>query len=213
MEDDPEVPSKSYPLTPSKMSKTPSWIMLGFLLGVLTVIALPPLRKSPPALSVEPSGVESQPTRKGLVEPPQLMTIEAVFAQWGQYAVWFDGTTEVALWNSQRESYGDFFEVRRFGSAYYFRTLPELTRRIIKRGKPMPDSPLEFTETEEQYQEWRQHGRNERPGESEPRPPLRFIAPEAPPVQIVRPRVEPPAKERMVPFFDAAPVSKENQDR
>jgi hypothetical protein len=213
MEDDPEVPAKSYPLTPSKMSKTPSWIMLGFLLGALTVIALPPLRKSPPATAIEITRTESPEKRSGPVEPPQLMTIEAVFAQWGQHAVWFDGTAEVALWNSQRQSYSDFFEVRRFGSSYYFRTIPELTRRVIKRGKPMPDSPLEFTETEEQYQEWRQHGRSERPREYEPRPPLRFTAPEAPPVQIVRPSVEPPAGQRMVPFFDTTPASNEKKDR
>jgi len=213
MEDDPEVSPKSYPLSPSKMSKTPSWIMLGFLLGVLTVIALPPLRKSPPAPRAEPPSVEFQEKSKGPVEPPKPMTIEAVFAEWGQHAVWFDGTTEVALWNSQRQSYSDFFEVRRFGNSYYFRTLPELTRRIIKRGKPMPDSPLEFTETEEQYQEWRQHGRNERPREGEPRPPMRFTAPDAPPVQIVRPNVEPPARERVVPIFDATPASSEKKDR
>jgi hypothetical protein len=204
MEDDPEIPPRSYPLSPSKMSKTPSWIMLGFLLGVLTVIAMPPLRKSPPAPAAEP--VLAEPVKRvGPVDPPQLTTIEAVFAQWGENAVWSDETTEVALWNSQRESYSDFFEVRRYGNTYYFRSIPELTRRIIARGKPMPDSPLQFTETEEQYQEWRQHGRSERRPDPEPRlRSPRFTAPEAPAIQITRPSVEPPPGDRVLPVFPPA---------
>ena len=57
-------------------------------------------------------------------EPPQLTTIEAVFATWGKNAVWSDDITEVALWNDRDKAYSDFYEVRRYGGAYYFRTIP-----------------------------------------------------------------------------------------
>ncbi len=209
MEDDPEVPPKSYPLSPSKMSKTPSWIMLGFVLGVLTVIALPPLRKTAPVAALPPLAPEA-PKRTGPAPQPQLTTIEAVFAQWGQFASWTDGITEVALWNSHRESYSDFYEVLRAGNVFYFRTIPALTRRIVERGKPMPESPLLFTETEAEYQEWRQHGRSERTRDSVPRPssPL-FSSPNAPAVNIPRPSVTPPSGERVLPAFEPGPSASE----
>ena len=165
MEDDEPKPEKRYPLSTSKMSKTPSWIMLGFLLGAVFVAALPPLRKkaAPPEAAVfraaEPA-VKREPR-----DPPLLTTIEAVFAMWGKNAVWSDDVTEVALWNDRDNAYSDYFEIRRYGDTYYFRTIPQLTRRIISRGKPMPESPLQFTESEEQYREWRSYGRAERPVE------------------------------------------------
>ncbi len=209
MEDDPKVPPKSYPLSPSKMSKTPSWIMLGYVLGVLTIIALPPLRKSPPALLLPPVATQPAP-RQDPPPQPQLTTIEAVFAEWGHYASWTDGVTEVALWNSHRESYSDFYEVLRSGNAFYFRSIPALTRRIIERGKPMPESPLLFTETEAEYQEWRQHGRSERPREVGPRPTSpRFASPDAPAVNIPRPQVTPPKEERVLPAFEPGPSASE----
>lgn len=164
MEDDEPRSEKRYPLSASKMSKTPSWIMLGFLLGAIFVAALPPLRKKP-----APEGttfrVAETPQPRPPREPPQLTTIEAVFAVWGQYAVWSDDVTEVALWSDHDKAFTDFYEIRRFGDISYFRTIPKLTRRVIGRGKPIPESPLKFTETEEQYREWLNFGRSERPVE------------------------------------------------
>src|SRR5690606_6774299 len=90
---------------------------------------------------------------------------EAVFAEWGEHAVWSDGVTEVALWSPADKAYSNFYEVRRVEGEYYFRSIPRLTRRIIARGKPQPESPLQFTEYEEQDLEWRTYGRAERPVE------------------------------------------------
>ena len=45
MDDEPK-PERNYPLGGSQLSKTPSWIGLGFLLGVAFVVALP--KKTPP---------------------------------------------------------------------------------------------------------------------------------------------------------------------
>jgi hypothetical protein len=192
MQDDEPKPEKRYPLSASKMSKTPSWIMLGFLLGAVFVAALPPFRKQPVPESAVFRAVEP-PKPRAPREPPQLTTIEAVFASWGKYAVWSDDVTEVALWNDHDKDFSDYYEVRRFGDAYYFRTIPRLTRRIISRGKPIPESPLLFTETEEQYREWQSYGRSERPVERErltrpggfapapgPAPVDRSVAPVAP---------------------------------
>jgi hypothetical protein len=161
MEDDPEPLERE---TPPKMSMTPSWVMLGFVLGALFVVALPPLKKVPPAAPV-PAPVAAAP--KVASKPPQLSTIEAVFYKWGESAVWSDDTTEVALWNTETEKFDDYYEVRRLNGALYFRTIPSLTRRIINRGKPVPECPLQFTETEEQYREWREHGRAERQNPAE----------------------------------------------
>lgn len=213
MEDDPEVPPKRYPLSPAKMSKTPSWIMLGFVLGALTVIALPPLRKSTPRpVMAESRGAADKESnqRNDPAPPPQLTTIEAVFALWGQHAAWTDSMTEVALWNSHRQSYSDFYEVMRDGNTFYFRSIPTLTRRIIERGKPMPDSPLLFTETEAEYQEWRQHGRSERSRDAVPdRFSPRFNAPAAPAVNVDRPKVAPPEGARVPPAFEPGPSASE----
>lgn len=168
MDDDTPEPEKPPPPSIAKLSKTPSWIMLGFLLGAAFVAALPS-RRQPPA---EPAGRETPPPPQVVMRTtPALTTVEAVFAEWGRHAVWSDDVTEVALWNSQERAFSDFYEVRRIEGVFYFRSIPRLTRRIIARGRPMPDSPLRFTETEEQYQEWRQHGRSERPADVAPASP------------------------------------------
>ena len=94
-----------------------------------------------------------------------LTKIEAVFEAYGQPAVWDNDLTEVALWNSETKSFSEFYEIRRTRDALYYRSIPRLTRRVIRHGKLLPDSPLQFTETEEQYREWRENGRTERPPE------------------------------------------------
>jgi hypothetical protein len=181
MEDQP-ASEKPYPLSTSKLSKTPSWIMLGFLLGAAFVAALPPLgRRTADRSRPAPPAVEPPTLRAGSnppAEPPRISTIEAVFASWGRYAVWADDdTTQVALWNTAEGAFNEFFEVRRFGGEFYFRTLPNLTRRVIQHGKPPEACPLEFTETEEQYREWL-----ERNGGSSPMTPAK---PRLPPPSTV----------------------------
>jgi hypothetical protein len=166
MHDDEPKPEKNYPLSTSKMSKTPSWIMLGFLLGAVFVAALPPLRKKPAPETVTLKAIE--PARPATPrEPGPLSTIEDVFAEWHKHAVWSDDVTEVAMWNINEKAYTDFYEVRRIGGVFYFRTIPRLTRRVVARGKHLSESPLQFTESEEQYREWQTYGRSERPIERE----------------------------------------------
>ncbi|MSU47711.1 MAG: hypothetical protein EXS37_01215 [Opitutus sp.] len=183
MEDDVPPPGKEYPLSPASLSKTPSWVMLGFVLGALCVYSLPPSGpKTPPA--AEPAADLAPPRPAGPRVPQPFTTIEAVFAEWGRHAVWSDDTTEVVLWNSRDRDFTDCYEVRRFGDTHYFRTIPGLTRRLINHGAPLPESPLRFTETEEQYREWLEHGRTERTAERSFRPTTTSSPPPRPTVRM-----------------------------
>ena len=92
------------------------------------------------------------------LERPRLLEIEAVFAEWGRFAIWSNETTEVALWDTEKSSYTIFYEVLRSGESYYFRSIPKLTRPILTHGAQVK-SPLQFTETEESRREWLERDR------------------------------------------------------
>ncbi len=200
--DEDTPPPKHYPLSPAKMSKTPSWVMLGFVLGALFVAALPPLGRKVAPSAVAESARPVEFVKTASTRPAQpISTLEAVFAEWGGYAVWSEDITEVALWSSADRAFTDCYEVRRIGGTNYFRSIPGLTRRVISHGVPLPESPLRFTETEEQYREWVEHGRTERPVERDLRPrtgnvttPMRKI--ESPKLVPVIPPPLTPAGER-----------------
>ncbi len=131
---------------PAKPSQTPSWVMLGFLVGVAFVLAIP--RREPPRPApVEASKVAPPPA------PRQLSTIEAVFEAWGRYAVWSDNTTQVALWDPATRSFADCYEVLRVGDSLFFRSIPSLSRPVLTHGV-VTESPLQFTETARQRDEW-----------------------------------------------------------
>lgn len=140
------------PVPRSRLSKTPSWLMLGFIFGALFVWSLP---HEKPRSRV--AGADVPPVR---LERPKLTEIEAVFADWGQRAVWQNDVTEVALWDTEKRSFSIFYEVIRNGESYYFRSIPKLTRPLLTHGVK-PNSPLQLTETEESRREWLQHGQFE----------------------------------------------------
>ncbi|PTX92453.1 hypothetical protein [Opitutus sp. ER46] len=177
----------------AQLSKTPSWVMLGFVLGALVVWALPRRAPAPaprPVVVAPPVAEPARPARPP--EVPSLTTIEAVFAEWSSGAVWDDNRTEVALWNAAVGDYVEFYEVRRIEGTFYFRSIPQLTGVPLRHGKPAPpECPLRFTETEAQYREWLEHGRRERP------------------VERVRPTVvlPPPTPPNVQPRVESVPVS------
>jgi hypothetical protein len=139
------------PARPAKPSQIPSWVTLGFVLGALFVLAWP--RRSADAPVASPA-VEPAPAKPPVsVAAPTIGTIDAVFQAWGGGAVWSDGTTEVALWSPETKSYSDCYEVVDVNGDYYYRPIPALSRPILTHGVP-ENSPLEFTETERQRQEW-----------------------------------------------------------
>jgi hypothetical protein len=196
MDDETDRPEKRYPLSPGKMSKTPSWVMVGFVLGALTVYNLPPLRRAAPPRPAEPAKQEAPTPAARPSTPPLLTKIEAVFQEWAPYAVWEYDATEVALWSSETSSFSEFFEVRRYADRYYFRSIPALTRRIITHGRELPNSPLQFTETEEQYQDWVKHGRRHQVT-GDYRPVSAFSEAASPPkaqTDSAMPRIRPPSE-------------------
>jgi hypothetical protein len=133
-----------------KLSKTPSWIMVGFIAGALFAygvrreVARHDEAKPAPT---PPAPVQAEPPRPGaaLKDRASLTAIENIFTQYEGQAVWHNDLTEVALWNAETGKYSEFFEVMRSGDYYYFRTLPHLTRAVIRQNVD-PNTPLRFTE-------------------------------------------------------------------
>jgi|CZKI01.1.fsa_nt_gi hypothetical protein len=147
MDEEEQTPSKP---AQAKPSQVPSWVTLGFVLGALFVMALPRRGTEEARLPARDAGPE-RPAKPAAA--PRITTIEAVFAAWDRYAVWSNNTTEVALWNTDAMGYSDCYEVLKTSDGYYFRSIPKLTRPILTHGV-VQESPLQFTETLRQRQEW-----------------------------------------------------------
>lgn len=148
----PDAPSKPK----EKLSTIPSWIMVGFIvgalfsLGVQRELARRDQEKAAAAKPLPPPPVKLEPVPSPSVvkDRASLSAIENVFVQYESNAVWRNDITEVALWNAQTNKFSELFEVMRSGDNYYFRTIPQLTRPVI-RPNPAPDLPLRFTEPED----------------------------------------------------------------
>ena len=147
----PEESEPAPPPRPPKPSMAPSWAMLGFAFGALFILALP-RRAEPPVPEIANPPAPAAGAREPAA-PPRFTTIENVFAEWGRAAVWQNDLTEVALWNSEKKSYADCYEVLRTGEILYFRTIPRLTRPVLTHGVS-PNSPLQFTEPQTLRDEW-----------------------------------------------------------
>ncbi len=135
-----DEPDKTFPPSVSRLSKTPSWVTLGFVLGALFVWALPQAEKT--AAPAASRNLTLQLLR------PKMTDIEAVFAEWSRYAVWNDDDiTEIALWDVDRKSYSIYYEVYRFQDKFYFRSISRLTYPILTQGLPSKPMPLRFTDS------------------------------------------------------------------
>lgn len=127
------------PISPSRLSKTPSWITLGFVLGALFVFSLP--RERPSRSSTPP--VAPPPVQR--LERPKISEIEAVFDEWGRYALWADDITQVALWDTQTHKFSIFYEVLRSSGNYYFRSISRIDRIVPPEEMRLPaNAPLRF---------------------------------------------------------------------
>lgn len=142
----------------SKLSTTPSWIMVGFVIGALFAFGVDreldrrnqtksPATPMPPA-SV-PAKVEPQKSSSALKDRTSLSAIENIFAQYDSHAIWRNDLTEIALWNAETNKFSECFEVMRSGEYYYYRTIPSLTRPVL-RPNPAPELPLRYTEPEDE---------------------------------------------------------------
>lgn len=154
MDDENDNPSpRTYPMSPAKMSKTPSWIMLGFVMGALAAAAFLRQPQKPAEVPPPPAAVTPPEPEKPRFPQP-LSKIEVVFELYGKEALWDrNETTEVGLFDFEANRIADFYEIRRMEGKLFFRTIPELTRRVLVTEKTDPNNPLQFTETEEQYTE------------------------------------------------------------
>lgn len=139
--------------SPAKLSRTPSWVLLGFVLGVGFMWLIPAEQDKQAKPVASPAAKPAEPAKPKVPAKRRLSDIEAVFEAWGKYAVWDQNRTEVALWNADHNAYADFYEVLREDGALYFRSIPALTRPLIAHGS-RPEAPLVFTETPEMRQEW-----------------------------------------------------------
>lgn len=151
MDEADEIP----PAPRTRLSKTPSWITLGFILGAMFVWSLPDEEtKTNAALSAE------LPTKVMQLERPKLTEVEAVFSEWERFAVWKNAVTQIAMWDTEKRSYTLYYEVMQQNGEYYFRSISKLTRPLLTRGVPA-DAPLQFAETEESRRAWVEHGQFE----------------------------------------------------
>ncbi len=138
------------PASPGSLSKTPSWISIGFVLGALFVWLLP--KPAPEVVEVPVHDETAMPLVAHRVKP-DFSELEAVFSEWDDYAVWSNDTTEVALWDIEASQYSRFYEVLRSGNDYYYRSIARLSHPVLTHGVPV-NAPLLFTETEKQREEW-----------------------------------------------------------
>lgn len=150
------------PVPREKLSRAPSWMMVGFAIGIMATLTVEreidrrrgesesveaAVREATAAEQRKAESEARAEARSALVlaNQPSLSAIEAVFGQWGHYAIWQNETTQVALWNGATNEFGDNIEVVRLGSVLYYRTLPQLTRPLIKEGVVI-QAPMAFTE-------------------------------------------------------------------
>ena len=142
----------------ASLSHVPSWILIGFGLGALTVWGFlsrpePPPPVTPPAADVDataatPLASPATPRRNpaALTDRPSLQVVEALFEQHRAWAFWDNGATQIALWNGATGAFTDFFEIRRTEEGTYYRTLDALTWWPIEYYGP-DNAPIRFTET------------------------------------------------------------------
>lgn len=171
------------PIDRHKLSTIPSWVMVGFVLGVFVMLGFRGGDDGPPPAAA-PAPVEqtiaTEKNAAAIDDQPSFTVVEALFEQYRQYAFWENDRTEIAIWNSRTLDFTDYFEVLRADTGTYYRPISMLTRLPLMNYGP-PDSPVRFTETAAQRSA-RENGRDA----DLPRP--------APPKPVELPRIQPPPK-------------------
>lgn len=148
--------------TKESLSKTPSWVMLGFVIGCIVALTVKrdldardktaaTAAAAAAAAKAQAAQIEAAQAPPKPATPPaklSLSDLEAVFQRWQSKAVWRHEITEVAYWDPTTNKYSEFVEVLRSGEDLYFRSIPRLTRPLIDEDV---DSavPIRFTELEE----------------------------------------------------------------
>lgn len=146
--------------TRESLSKTPSWIMLGFVIGcvVMWTIRKETLYADKEEILAKAQYEAAHPKPTPTPPPPQtrmsLSDMEAIFEEWQGSAVWQFDTTEVVFWNRESNQFIECVQVLKNGDDLFFRTIPKLTRPLIDDGVPK-NAPIRFTEPEDVHAERR----------------------------------------------------------
>jgi len=162
MPDDTNSPARPSP------SKAPSWIMVGFVLGLLVFYTAndyfhrpkqPVPHASSPQSELTPATTTATATPAPETKPaPQpsnnlnLQALDIIFRKWAVNALWDYDTTQVLFYNPSDKKFSIPVEVTRRGVegdyTYFYRPIDALTRPLV----PAPDRPdtiIRFTENEE----------------------------------------------------------------
>lgn len=136
------------------LSVVPSWLMVGFVIGVVTMwlFRSPPTEPQSELMPASPAVEDVIATDANKSETPGRSTValaEALFDTHRDWVFWNEDKTQIALWNSEAMGFTDHFEVIRTLEGDYFRSIREFTRLPLPGYGP-PNSPILFTETLEQ---------------------------------------------------------------
>ena len=139
--------------TRESLSKVPSWIMLGAVIGGILTVTVQrrwagetrPQTPPPATVAVEKP---APPELKSADTHISLLKMEEIFRLHQEHAMFRHGFTEVAFWNEVTNEYSVYVEVLQSGDEFYFRNIPFLTRPLNDQVND-PRLPIRFTETEE----------------------------------------------------------------
>jgi len=139
------------------LSHVPSWLMIGFLVGVITmwVFRREPEPPASPADATPTTLATEAEVDVAEVEPAEITgrmsldMVSAIFSAYRDWVWWSDDMTQIAVWNSDTMGFTDRYEVIRTLEADYFRPIARFTRLPLPGYGP-DNSPLLFTETAEQ---------------------------------------------------------------
>lgn len=137
-----------------KLSQAPSWIMVGFVVGVLAVWGFKPDGRAPAADTAAPAvpaparvePVIESSNASSLDGRPSLVVVEALFEQYRDYAFWENEMTEIAVWNITTNAFSDHFEIVRTNTGTYYRPIDGFTRLPLEDYGP-EHCPVRFSET------------------------------------------------------------------
>ena len=172
--------SEDTPVDKKDLSQAPSWVIVGFVAGILVMLGFrggdEEPEAAPPPPAPEPTAHEimaEEPQVTSESDAPSLEIVEALFSAHQEFAFWNEDRTEIAVWNSHTLSFSDHFEVVRHDDGWYFRPILRFTRLPIEGYGP-PNSPILFTETAEERNKRIYAARGEKPPEPELPAPVRL---------------------------------------
>ncbi len=185
-------------------SKAPLWLTLGFAVGV--VFGWMVFEHNSTAASATSPVLQAgldKPTLPlipdSLHDGARLGEVEELFMAWGGYSIWKGDRTQFAAWNREAGRHADFYEVRRSGRKFYFRTLPTADWPLIDHGQ-IVRCPVWFAEPPEMREAYYREHPSARPGQPVPqsRPKRSPLLPPLPPESAETSPVAPPQPEPML---------------